>query len=273
MDLPTISIVVQWKATCDLCTLWQRFGRAARGPGQQGTAILLVEKKDTDDERQAKAKKIEEAALKKSREGIGTGSKRKAADQSHQPAKRLALTDRTSLTTNVDNIGSSASSTPSTEPSTLSMPVSPPNSLKEERRSHYAKRTIKTSVNSTMIKGKGKGKPAMVVGSAMDDFINVHLTFACRRVVPMLVFGNDTRRKSFTSNRVTMTYLRSGHPKLPTITFYVMNHCLKVVTAVDRGSLLSAVISATLTHSRASTFRLVRKFSKPLGNHKSSHTP
>lgn len=78
MDLPNVSIVVQWKATCDLCMLWQRFGRAARGPGEQGTAILLVEKKDTDEERQAKAKKAEEVALKKSREGIGT--KRKASD-------------------------------------------------------------------------------------------------------------------------------------------------------------------------------------------------
>jgi ATP-dependent DNA helicase RecQ len=48
----------------------------------------LVEKKDTDEERQAKAKKAEEAALKKSREGIGTGDKRKAGlEQSNQPAK------------------------------------------------------------------------------------------------------------------------------------------------------------------------------------------
>ena len=50
MDLPDIKIVVQWKATCDLCTLWQRLGRVARGPGEVGTAILLVEKKDTAEE-------------------------------------------------------------------------------------------------------------------------------------------------------------------------------------------------------------------------------
>ena len=45
MDLPDIKTVVQWKATCDLCTLWQRFGRAARGADQEATAILFVEKK------------------------------------------------------------------------------------------------------------------------------------------------------------------------------------------------------------------------------------
>ena len=39
MDLANIMIIVQWKATCSLCTLWQRFGRAACG-GQTGTAIL-----------------------------------------------------------------------------------------------------------------------------------------------------------------------------------------------------------------------------------------
>jgi superfamily II DNA/RNA helicase len=65
MDLPNIKIVVQWKATCDLCTLWQRFGRVARGQDAVGTAILLVEKKDTNEERVAKA---ERAAKRKKKE-------------------------------------------------------------------------------------------------------------------------------------------------------------------------------------------------------------
>jgi superfamily II DNA helicase RecQ len=95
MDLPNVSIVVQWKATCDMCTLWQQFGRGGRGSGETATAILLVEKKDTEEERQSKA---ERAAKKrdKAREGIGT--KRKANDDlsdNHQ-AKRPALRDLTS---------------------------------------------------------------------------------------------------------------------------------------------------------------------------------
>ncbi|KAF8152273.1 P-loop containing nucleoside triphosphate hydrolase protein, partial [Crassisporium funariophilum] len=73
MDLPNIEIVVQWKATADLCTLWQRFGRAARGNGKTGTAILLVKKKDTKDMRKTKAEK---AAKKKSAKD-GVGKKRK----------------------------------------------------------------------------------------------------------------------------------------------------------------------------------------------------
>ncbi|KAH6891607.1 P-loop containing nucleoside triphosphate hydrolase protein [Coprinopsis sp. MPI-PUGE-AT-0042] len=49
MDIPDVDIVIQWKATCDMCMLWQRFGRVARGWGCTGVAILLVEKKNTDD--------------------------------------------------------------------------------------------------------------------------------------------------------------------------------------------------------------------------------
>ena len=45
MDIPDIQLVVQYKATCNLCTLWQWFGQAAHGAEWDATAILLVEKK------------------------------------------------------------------------------------------------------------------------------------------------------------------------------------------------------------------------------------
>jgi len=90
MDLANIKIIVQWKATCSLCTLWQRFGRAACG-GQTGIVILLVEKKDTNEERQAKAKKEVAAALKKAKEGVSTSSKRKSANQLNPQQKDLHL--------------------------------------------------------------------------------------------------------------------------------------------------------------------------------------
>lgn len=198
MDLPDIKIVVQWKATCNFCTLWQRFGRAAHGPGHQGTAILLVEKKDTDEERQAKAKKAEKAVLKKAREGIGTGLKRKASTQADHPTKRIVLADRTSSGVNhssestVDSNGEPAPQ----DACASEQPLDTSNILKEQRRIHYSKRVWNESAaeGSSTAKGKGKGK-SVVVGSAMDDFINTHVDMECRRVVPMLVFGNDIRGK------------------------------------------------------------------------------
>ena len=72
MDLSDIKLVIQWKATCDLCTLWQRFGRVARGTGQEGTAILLVEKKDIYEER---GKQAQRAAKKKEKNRAGIGIK------------------------------------------------------------------------------------------------------------------------------------------------------------------------------------------------------
>ncbi|KAH6880873.1 P-loop containing nucleoside triphosphate hydrolase protein [Coprinopsis sp. MPI-PUGE-AT-0042] len=55
MDLPDVKVVVQYRATCDLNTLWRRFGRAARGEGTDGVTILLVEAKELAEERQNKA--------------------------------------------------------------------------------------------------------------------------------------------------------------------------------------------------------------------------
>lgn len=55
MDVPDILLVIQWRATCKLAALWQRFGRAARDKQLTGTAILFAEKEHFDDERVAKA--------------------------------------------------------------------------------------------------------------------------------------------------------------------------------------------------------------------------
>ncbi|KAG2140002.1 hypothetical protein BD769DRAFT_1350390 [Suillus cothurnatus] len=49
MDVPDILLVIQWKATCKLATLWQRWGHAVRDCGLQGTAILFAEKEYFDD--------------------------------------------------------------------------------------------------------------------------------------------------------------------------------------------------------------------------------
>jgi superfamily II DNA or RNA helicase len=49
MDLTDIDIIVQYRATCNLCMLWQRFGRGARGAGREAVGILLVDKKHTEE--------------------------------------------------------------------------------------------------------------------------------------------------------------------------------------------------------------------------------
>ncbi|KAI5992437.1 P-loop containing nucleoside triphosphate hydrolase protein [Pisolithus albus] len=55
MDVPDISLVIQWRATCKIAALWQHFGRAVRDRQLTGTAILFAEKEHFNDERATKA--------------------------------------------------------------------------------------------------------------------------------------------------------------------------------------------------------------------------
>ncbi|KAG1846518.1 hypothetical protein C8R48DRAFT_565906, partial [Suillus tomentosus] len=48
MDVPDILLVIQWRATCKLSTLWQQWEHAARDRQLQGTAILFAEKEHFD---------------------------------------------------------------------------------------------------------------------------------------------------------------------------------------------------------------------------------
>ena len=169
IDVQGVKIIVQYKATCDLCTLWQHFGRAARGADEDAIAILLVEKKDTDEERSAKA------------------TKRKAGEELNtQPAKRPALADRTLSTMASENISRDLSTQMAITESNLD--DSDHKKMIEERRAHYGHQT---SAQTQKVKKTRKETRTVEVGSAMDDFINAHLHFHCRRLVLTIYFQND----------------------------------------------------------------------------------
>ena len=183
MDLPDIKIVIQWKATCDLCTLWQRFGRAARGPGQEATAILFVEKKDTNEERVLKAARAAQRLAKKNEAVMG--QKRKAGTQLTSGAsKRPTLGECTNHDRQTET--SHGTGTP------LSHEMVP-TELREQRRALYKKRPVARTRTT-----KDRKRANVEVGSPMDDFINASTDhddlIDCRRIVPMLFFENDKRR-------------------------------------------------------------------------------
>jgi len=48
LDIPDILIVIQWRVTCNMETLWQHFGQAARDPNLEAVAILFAETKHFD---------------------------------------------------------------------------------------------------------------------------------------------------------------------------------------------------------------------------------
>jgi hypothetical protein len=73
--------VIQWKVTCDLSTLWQRFGRAGRNKAVNATATLIAEPKYFDD---AKASRLEQNEKRKRRS--------EGKLESSKPMKKICLT-------------------------------------------------------------------------------------------------------------------------------------------------------------------------------------
>lgn len=86
MDVPDILLVIQWRATCKLAALWQRFGRAARDKQLTGTAILFAEKEHFDDERVAKAARRAKRTVTRKRT-----AKEASLPSASRPVKRAVL--------------------------------------------------------------------------------------------------------------------------------------------------------------------------------------
>lgn len=119
VDMKDIRIVIQWRLTCELKTLWQRIGRAVRELSLNGTAIVFVEAKYFDENRARR-----EASRKKPAARVA-GTKRAATDQlgSEPPAKvtRTTVDASSSRSAPVEiNTATSVPSTPDVAPSTSS---------------------------------------------------------------------------------------------------------------------------------------------------------
>ena len=92
MDVPNVTFVGQWRVTCNMDTLWQRFGRVARGFGTEGVAILFAEDKYFDDAKE-KARQTEAAKKKAQEVKAKKAEKRKRqanvqAEDNPKPQKR-----------------------------------------------------------------------------------------------------------------------------------------------------------------------------------------
>ena len=172
MDLPDIEIVVQWKATCSLCSMWQRFGRGARGEGVNATAILLFEKKDLHEE------SLTEPGPQK----------RKACEELRSNSKRPAL-----ASLNRDKHTDSAVETSVAGSSSSGGGRVGSGPTMDECRRQF----IRCDSTANVLKGaKARGKrPPIAVGSAMDSFINPPSALNCRRMVVNVYFGNDKARE------------------------------------------------------------------------------
>ncbi|KAI1781685.1 P-loop containing nucleoside triphosphate hydrolase protein, partial [Ganoderma leucocontextum] len=176
IDVATIQIIVQWRPTCDIDTLWQRFGRAARGAGTEGLAILIVDGKHFDEAKaaaQARDKKKKDTAEKK-------------ATEREQGKRKRAESASTAVAVSRRRVGSHADQTVAP-----SLPVEVvPMSKYEELRVQFqlsAPRVIPSGKKS--VKGGGKTE---VIGPELDNIINAGTRpFQCYRVPITAFYEND----------------------------------------------------------------------------------
>jgi hypothetical protein len=167
MDVGDVDIVVQYKATCNFCSLWQRFGHVARSPGAQGIGILLVEKKD----------------IVQGTKGRSVGCKRTSHD-SQEGRRQRPRTEVASIEDNVDSLMAVQALLISSD--LISEPSEATWSHQSEHK--YARPEIAPKDPTNAKKGRA---PGVLPGSALDDYINLPSYIPCRRRVPQLYFANN----------------------------------------------------------------------------------
>ncbi|KAJ7769206.1 P-loop containing nucleoside triphosphate hydrolase protein [Mycena maculata] len=120
LGLSDVLLVIQWRSTCDMCTLWQRLGRAARALQLFATGLFLVEPKRFN-ANIAKAKEAAEkraAASKKRKETANPGeqsaAKRAAVSSAAAPNVPISF-PIVALPPDAAPTGSSDPSDPETE--------------------------------------------------------------------------------------------------------------------------------------------------------------
>lgn len=174
MDLPYVHAAVQWRATCDMCDLWQRFGRVARETGNEGTGILFYEKAHLDDSRDRKKTNAE-------------AKKRKAIEDGNRPAKRPATDPK---------LAASSSSTQAVSSHAWEIGMADPVVVVREtnRKASYAKRAPKEPTKKAKATGDEDRREVDICGP-LDDFINARGRdeVSCRRAPVKLYFDGPIR--------------------------------------------------------------------------------
>ncbi|KAG1888914.1 uncharacterized protein F5891DRAFT_966066 [Suillus fuscotomentosus] len=172
MDVPDVALVVQWRASCKLSALWQRFGRAARDRLLEGTALLFAEKEYFDDVRDDKRKRQERK------------KKATSAPDNQPPAKRRVIDSSTTVGIAHPEEGDGAQATSSG--STANTPIVTDAQLRELMRPPASR-----------LERVSRQKKEKELDQAMDLLINANYHgVGCRRKVFNIQFDNGSADSS-----------------------------------------------------------------------------
>ncbi|KIM36265.1 hypothetical protein M413DRAFT_427700 [Hebeloma cylindrosporum] len=179
LDISDIRMDVQWRATCSMSTLWQRFGRGGRDQSLEAVAIFLVEKEHFDEtkERKAEKKSKKAAAKKRNQKSRNDGPPPEKRPRTSQHAPVLQARQLPNQEVVIESDGTSSESESDAEGC-------------EQLNERYTTRPIDQSI-------KRKRKRAdREIGPAMDDFINAKRRgFPCRRKPSNAFFQNNKAGK------------------------------------------------------------------------------
>ncbi|KAH9911457.1 P-loop containing nucleoside triphosphate hydrolase protein [Fomitopsis serialis] len=185
LDLTGIQVIVQWKTPMSMNTLWQRFGRAARGPGEYTFAFLIAEKQYFDEEVQkklnAKEKKREREMRKRQKNITRDSPQKKKAKPNPNDRPRP----------------STSSAIPPLAAPTIAVQVTDVEhaSVSQLGSGSDADDSDSNSVNAgqpTGVTVPKKDKGERTPQPAILDFINADVrNIGCRRRVMTLVYSND----------------------------------------------------------------------------------
>lgn len=166
--------------TCDLNTLWQRFGRAARGTGTIGIAILFVEAKYFDEEKEKAAENAAKRAEKASEKAAEREKRKRKQGENQEGARKRARTS---------GGDAPATTVPASEGPVEKPELSPCEQLRVEYRKVAQIRSA--SRRQSMQPQKGGNKPNEIAPE-IDNLINADRRgFRCFRVPIMAYFEND----------------------------------------------------------------------------------
>ncbi|KAJ7214689.1 P-loop containing nucleoside triphosphate hydrolase protein [Mycena rebaudengoi] len=247
IDMPDITLVIQWRATCDMCTLWQRFGRAARDPECDAIALFLVEPMYFDETKEEKAarkvKRDERAAELKAGSSLGKRAQRAHDDNSLPPAKKArsdgvaasasaAVTASTALAPlanlrsrliaspprsrhpapHPSTAGTSLAPLPGRGPAVLELDLASEDSDPEDTTLALEDRRAAYRRGKSVVVKKKK-KDGTELSPELDDMINAgseSRQIKCFRIPPRLYFGSD---KTTSDHKACRTDLPDGCPR------------------------------------------------------------
>jgi superfamily II DNA/RNA helicase len=172
MDLPDIQVVVQWWASCNLMTLWQRLGRGARDRTCTATAIFLVEKEHFDEQRKKKRQRVICKTKKQNTPLQSITNKRVRTESSPSTSQRTA----------VDNVEAPSGSSDETESEGLtSMALGREDENSNKRETDLKISQLRHHYSTTIFAPRKKRSDPLE--PAMDVLINARSrSIGCRRI-------------------------------------------------------------------------------------------